>query len=291
MAGAEHAEGGAACHRRAGRDGRRHGFVGRAQPVGVLHRDHPTARQHAGEHDDAIGGGEHGGPRCAGQVDAAVARTEPVRRLLERPDDCRDRGPERPRVPGARRDRPCRVLRGRCSSGGGPRRPRRSRQDRADDRDEHRDHRRASARSTPGAPQRRFRCRGARCPIHAVTFPRRGRSGRAFRRAVDGRSRMWTTAGRDRMRQRARGARGVCSTLRLDLRGDFARPRTRRIPAPVGRRERCPGGPADLGRSTACRPGRDRRVRAPTRRQGGAAGRRTATTVRAVRAGPRRTER
>jgi hypothetical protein len=271
MAGGEHAEDGAARHRRADRHGRRHGFVGRAQPVGVLHRDHPAACQHAGEHDDALGGGEHRGPRCAGQVDAAVARTEPVGRLLERPDDGRDGGPERPAVPGARHDRPHRVrLRGRRSSGGGPRHPRRSRQDRADERDEHRDQRRARARSTSSPSRRRVRCRGAGCPIHAVTLPRRGRSGRTFRSAVDGCSPMWTTAGRDRMRQRERGARGVCSTSHLDLRGDFARPRTPSDPGP-GR----PAGTVS-GRSRGSQPGRLRAERVAT---GGSGLRRDARAV------------
>ncbi len=98
MAGGEGAEGGPALDGRAGRDGRRHRFVGRPPPVGVLDGDHPAAGQQAGEDDHARRGGQHGRSRRGGQVDPAVSRAEPVRRLLERPEHGRGRRPERPGV-------------------------------------------------------------------------------------------------------------------------------------------------------------------------------------------------
>jgi hypothetical protein len=314
MPGAECAQDRATHHGRARRHRRRHGLVGRAQPVGVLHGDHPAAGQRPGEDHDTRGGGAHGGTAAGGQVDAAVAGTVAVRRCHERPDHRRSGRTERPAVRGTRRAGPVRLARtGYRPAGRAPRhggrgrhhrnrrrrhrgRPRRRRpQDRARQRDEHRDRPPAHpwGYSRPGrAAAWRPRLRGGVCgSVHADTLARRGRSGPTSRPPVDGWSCMGTTAGQERMRQWVPRVRGVCSVMRLDIRGDFARPRTPSIPALVGRRERYPGGPADLGRSMRCRRVRDRRVRAPTRRQGGAADRRSATTVRAVRAGPRRSER
>ncbi len=102
MPGGERAEGGTALDRRAGRDGRRHGLVGRPQPVGVLYRDHPAVGQPAGEDDHARRSRQYRHARRGGQVDSPVARAEAVRRLLERPDHRRDRRPERPGVPRTR---------------------------------------------------------------------------------------------------------------------------------------------------------------------------------------------
>ena len=96
--GGERAEDGPAGDGRAAHDGRHDGFVGRPQPVGVLHGQHPATGQQAREHDDTRGGGQHRSARGPGEVDPAVARSEAVRRLPERLDHGRDGWPERPRV-------------------------------------------------------------------------------------------------------------------------------------------------------------------------------------------------
>jgi hypothetical protein len=98
VSGRQRADGRAAGDRRSGHDSRDDGFVGRAQPVRMLHRYHAAAGQQTGEHDEPGGGGQHGGTRHRGEVDPAVARAEAVRGLPERPDHGGDGRTERPRV-------------------------------------------------------------------------------------------------------------------------------------------------------------------------------------------------
>jgi hypothetical protein len=161
VSGRERAEDGSAGHRRAGHDGRDDGLVGRPQPVAVLQGHHPAAGQQPGEHDEPRGGGEDGHAGGRGEVDPAMARSEAVRRLEERPDHARDRRPERPRVRGAGRGCPWRGCSGRGHSGRAPRRPGRVRRHHAHEPDEHRHQHRARP------PPRVTSSRGASCAVHA----------------------------------------------------------------------------------------------------------------------------
>jgi hypothetical protein len=180
---------------RPGGDGRDHRLVGGPQPVRVLHGHDSAAREHAGEHHGARGGGEHGRTRRTDEVHPAVARPEAVRRFTERHLDGGD-GRQRPRVGngapqgGGRRrwverGRPVRCCRHRPrSSRDGPYRrgsgaardagsrvvPSRGGSDRAHH-DEHSGHRSERGRRPPqggpaGTPPR---VRGPR-PIHAPTM-------------------------------------------------------------------------------------------------------------------------
>jgi hypothetical protein len=91
-------------HPVAGTHGRHERLVGGAQPARVRHADHASAGDVSSEVDDPGTGRAHGGARCGGQVDAAVAgqpglgwRVEVARHArlpVERPAPIRPDGSE-----------------------------------------------------------------------------------------------------------------------------------------------------------------------------------------------------
>jgi hypothetical protein len=255
--------------RRAGPHRGGDGLVGRPQPVGVLHGHHTAAGERAGEDDHTRRGGEHGRARGGGQVHAAVPGPEPVRRRHERPHDDRGGRAQRPGVRGTRDH--------------GPKRPRPRRRGEPEVRGEP-EHQGDDGR-TRRAPRPSA---GVRRPVHAAMLAGATQRGEAPRGPVDGPVRLWTTggppgcgAGGGRAGAYARPripSCGVTSRVRVSRR---VRPRSAR--GTVSGRSR---GSRSVGSSSA---GCGQRVRAPTRRQGGAAGRRPATTERAARRRPRRT--
>ena len=204
----------------AGHDRRRHGLVGRAQPVGVLDGDHAAPGEPPREHDHAEACGEHGGARGTGQVDAPVPRTEPVGGLLERSQDDGDGQAEWRPVHGTR-DRGHRSGgRPRCRCGGGGERgvgwarlPCVRRARRGPDGDDRQRPEQRGAHHRPSRlvspPPRAARPDRPSCP-HVGTVARRRGAGQGPGPAVDEPTAMWTTRRGHRTRERAESSPGVC---------------------------------------------------------------------------------
>jgi hypothetical protein len=292
LEGAEHRatrDGGAGDHRR------RHRFVGRPQPVGVLDGHDPATGEPPREHDHTQAGGEHCGAGDGRQVGSPMPSAVPVRGLLERSDHGRDGKAEGRGVAATRDGRPVGDPRRRAflERGAGraplPCRGRRRRRRRRRPEGEHRQHaEQHHADHRPRGPVSRVPPAGRPCRLprsHACTVARGGGSGTPREPGCG-----WTDPDVDnRPGTRTPGGRatgpGVCWSMHLAHRGDFARPRT---PSTSGS---CRTGGTVPGRSRGSRPvdgvstDRERWVRAPARRQGGAADRRAATTVSAVRQG------
>lgn len=85
--GRQHAQRDAAGHCLAGAHRRRHRFVGRSQPTGVVDAEHRPPGDHPGEDDHPVPGGQDGGAGLPLEVHPAVPRPVPVRRRRERAAD------------------------------------------------------------------------------------------------------------------------------------------------------------------------------------------------------------